>query len=116
SSDRTVGYGMTQSATKRPRKNPLATPSFCGPAKSSSSAARICFCRSASIWTLVSLILRTLSPGTVQITSRFGSDKIDITHRPCRLAAKLCFDLHADSDVGTFDADQSRKKQRVHSV
>src|SRR5207253_4488978 len=39
------GYGIAQSATKRPRKSPLANPSACGPVKSSSSASLISFCR-----------------------------------------------------------------------
>ena len=42
------GYGITQSATKCPWKRPLAKPTACGPAKSSSSACWISFCRCAS--------------------------------------------------------------------
>src|SRR5207302_4802135 len=48
--------------------------------------------------------------------SRFGPDKIYITHRPCRLTAEPGLHFHADFDVPALHADQTREKQSVHAL
>src|SRR6266567_4171924 len=72
---------MTQSAMKRPRKRPFATPSFCGPANNNSSASRTCFSRRASVWTLVGVMLWPLcAPRTLELSTFPAAFLID--HEP----------------------------------
>src|SRR6185503_17183098 len=89
----------------RPRKSPLPRPSVCGPAKSSSSAARTCCSRT---WLAV--------VGDGFIVGSISGNTIDIAHGPGRLAAEPGLHLHADFGVGAFDADQAGEKERIHAV
>src|SRR5439155_18481107 len=129
---------MTQSATKRPRNNPLATPSFCGPANNNSSASRTCFSRRSSNLGFVRVITQLLFASGAHNSSSarrkrslcsfarrwscalsgggFRLYKIDITYRPGRFTAEPGFYLHPDLNIIAFQTDQPREEQRVHSV
>src|SRR5262249_14796019 len=77
------GYGITQSDTKCPWKSPFANPSACGPAKSSSSACWISFCRCAS-----SLFIQLASRKKRATNSSRACVRVQFTRNSWALQAK----------------------------